>query len=68
VHKIKEEIICRACDTYGGEGKRVQRFAEKVEERNPLEIPRRRKEDNMKINLKEIRLRVWTGFIWLRYG
>jgi len=31
-------------------------------------MPRRRKEDNIKIDLKKIRQRVWTGFIWLRYG
>ena len=33
-----------------------------------LGIPRRRKEYNIKIDLKEIRQRVWIGFIWLRYG
>jgi hypothetical protein len=42
-------------------------LAEKVEGRKPLGIPRRRKEDNIKMNLKEIRRRVWIGFIWFRY-
>jgi hypothetical protein len=43
-------------------------LAEKVKGRRPLGIPRGRKEDNIKIDLKEIRQRVWIGFIWLRYG
>jgi hypothetical protein len=30
--------------------------------------PMRRWEDNMRMDLKEIGGKVWTGFIWLRAG
>jgi hypothetical protein len=40
----------------------------KYEGKRPLEIPRRRWEDDIKINLKGIWLGLWTGFVWLRIG
>ena len=37
--------------------------------KKPLRRPRRRWEDNIKMNLQEVRLEVaWTGLIWLRIG
>ena len=36
-------------------------------ERNgPLERPRHRWEDDIKMDLKEIEWEVWTGLLWLR--
>jgi hypothetical protein len=35
-------------------------------ERDPLESPTRRWEDNIKIILEKYSGVVWTGFIWLR--
>jgi hypothetical protein len=36
--------------------------------RRPLGRPRRRWEDNIKIDLREIEFGVWIGFIGLRIG
>jgi hypothetical protein len=36
------------------------------EVKRPLRIPRRRWDDNIKMDIKEIWWVVWTGFIWLR--
>jgi hypothetical protein len=33
----------------------------------PLQRPRRRKEDNINMNLRSVGV-VWTGLIWLRIG
>jgi hypothetical protein len=38
----------------------------KPEGKRPLGRPRRRWEDNIKTNLKEIMFGVWIGLIWLR--
>jgi hypothetical protein len=38
------------------------------EGRRPLERPRRRWEDNIKMDLRELDLGAWTGSIWLRIG
>jgi hypothetical protein len=39
----------------------------KPEGRRPLGRPRRRWEDNIKMDLREVRW-AWTGSIWLRIG
>jgi hypothetical protein len=39
----------------------------KPEGKRPLGKPRRRREDNIKVDLKEI-CGVWSGLIWLRIG
>jgi hypothetical protein len=36
--------------------------------KRPLGRPRRRWQNNIKIDLREIGWVVWTGFIWLRIG
>jgi hypothetical protein len=36
--------------------------------RRPLGRPRRRSEDNIKMDLQEVRWGAWTGLIWLRIG
>jgi hypothetical protein len=38
----------------------------KPEGRGPLRRPRRRLEDNIKMDLQEVGWRAWTGLIWLR--
>jgi hypothetical protein len=40
----------------------------KPQRKSPLERPRHRWEDKIKIGLKEIGWRMRTGFIWLRIG
>jgi hypothetical protein len=41
---------------------------EKSEGQRPLGRPLLRWEDNRKINRREIRWGMWTGFVWLRIG
>jgi hypothetical protein len=38
------------------------------EGRRPLVRPRRRWEDNIKMDLQEVGWGAWTGLIWLRIG
>jgi hypothetical protein len=40
----------------------------KPEGKRPLGRPRRRWEDNVRMDLREIRWGGWTGLIWLRIG
>jgi hypothetical protein len=40
----------------------------KPTERKPLGRPKRRWEDNIKTNLREVGLEAWTESIWLRIG
>jgi hypothetical protein len=40
----------------------------KLERKIPFQTPRRRWEDNIRMNLKGKEGRMWTGFIWLRTG
>jgi hypothetical protein len=40
----------------------------KPEGRIPLGRPRRRWEDNIKMDLQEVGCGVWTGLTWLRIG
>ena len=41
-------------------------LAVKSEGKRPLGRPKRRREDNIKIDLQEVVWEVWIGFIWLR--
>jgi hypothetical protein len=38
------------------------------EGKRPLGRPRRKWEDNIKIDLQKVRCTAWTGSIWLRIG
>jgi hypothetical protein len=50
-----------------GEGKGVYRvLVGKPEGKKPLGRPRHRREDNIKMDLKEVGCGVWTGLSWLR--
>jgi hypothetical protein len=40
----------------------------KPEGRRPLERPRRRWEDNIKMDLRGVGWGAWTGSIWLKIG
>jgi hypothetical protein len=40
----------------------------RLEGRRPLGRPRRRWEDNIKMDLQEVGWGAWTGLIWLRIG
>jgi hypothetical protein len=40
----------------------------KPERKRPLGRPRRRWEDNIKMDLQEVGVGVWTGSSWLRIG
>jgi hypothetical protein len=52
-----------------GEGKNVYRvLVGKAEGKRPLGRPRRRWEDGIKMDLREIGWGVWSGFTWLRIG
>jgi hypothetical protein len=52
-----------------GEDRRTYRIlVGRPEGRRPLRRPRHRWEDNIKIDLQEVRWVVWTGLIRLRIG
>ena len=40
----------------------------KPDGKRPLGRPRRRWEDNIKMDLQEVDVEAWTGSIWLRIG
>ena len=43
-----------ACSAYGGEERRIQGLVGKPEGKRPPGIPRRRWEDNIKVDLQEV--------------
>jgi hypothetical protein len=52
-----------------GEGRNVYRvLVGKPEGKRPLERPRRRWENGIKMDLRETGWGVWSGFAWLRIG
>jgi hypothetical protein len=57
-----------ACGTHGRGEKRVQDFGGKARRKRPLERPRRRWEDEIKMDIREIGWGVWSGFTWNRIG
>jgi len=53
----------------GGKKRGIYRVSVgKPEGKRPLGIPRRRWEDNIKMDLREVGCGVWTGSSWLRIG
>jgi hypothetical protein len=56
-----------ACGTHGRGEKVYKVLVGKPERRIPLGRPRRRWEDGVRIDLREIGLGVWIGFDWLRW-
>ena len=63
---IQENGLGGACSMYGGEESYIQDLVGKHGGKRPLGRPRRRWEDNIKMDLQEVW--VWTGSIWLRIG
>ena len=57
-----------ACRMYGEWRGAYRVLVAKPEGRRPLERPKRRWEDNIKMNLREMEWRAWTGSISLRIG
>jgi hypothetical protein len=52
-----------------GEGRNMYRvLVGKPEGKRPLERPRHRWEDGIKMNIRQIVWEVWSGFSWLRIG
>jgi hypothetical protein len=62
--------VGRACGTNGRGEKRVRVLVGKPEGKRSLGRPRRRWEDGIKMDLREIGWGggVWSGFSWLRVG
>jgi hypothetical protein len=58
----------RTCGTYGERRGAYRALVGKPEGGRPLGKPRRRWEDNIKIDLREVGWGAWTGLIWLRIG
>jgi hypothetical protein len=66
--QIEKNEMAGACSTYGEGGDIYRVLVGKPEGKRRLERPRRRWEDNMKMNLQQVRCGAWTGLIWLRKG
>jgi hypothetical protein len=64
--KIEKNYMGIACSAHGGEERHVKVLVGKPEGKKPLERPRHRWDDNIKMDLQEVG--VWTGFCWLRIG
>jgi hypothetical protein len=54
VRIVPKTEMGRTCGTYGGEERCIQGFSGKPEGRRPLGRPRRRWEDNIKMDLPEV--------------
>jgi hypothetical protein len=57
----------RACSTHGEKSNVYRILVVKPEGKRPLERPRRRWEDNIRMDLRYDGA-IWTGLIWLRIG
>ena len=57
-----------ACGAYGGGERGAQGSVGKPEGKRPLGRPRRRWEDNIKMDLQELGGVVGTGWSWFRIG
>jgi hypothetical protein len=66
VIKIKEVEVGGTCGTHGGRERRLQGFSWEARRQEPLRRPRRRWEDNIKMDLREKGWMGRTGFGWLR--
>jgi len=58
-----------ACSEYVGEGRRIQGFGGETGGKEPLGRPKRRWENNIKLDLQEVICgEVWIGSSWPRIG
>jgi len=60
----------RVCGKRGRDGKYMlyKTLVGKPEGKRPLGKSRRRRQYNIKVDLKKYSVRMWAGFIWLRIG
>jgi hypothetical protein len=58
----------RACGTHGKEKILCKVLVGKPKGKRPLRRPRRRWEDGIRMDLREIGGGMWIGFGWLRIG
>jgi hypothetical protein len=65
---MKRNEMGGSASTCGGSRGAYRVLEGKPEARRPLGRPRHRWEDNIKMNLREVGWRAWTGSIWLRIG
>jgi len=65
---MEKNGIGGACSTYGKRRGAYGVLVGKLEGKTPLGISRRIWEDNIKIDLQEVGLDVWTGSMWLGIG
>jgi hypothetical protein len=61
-------LIGRAYSTHGAKINAYRIFVGKPEEKRPLEKPRCRWEDNIKMDLRDIDWGDMNGFIWFKIG
>jgi len=64
--QIEKNGMGGACN--GGEERSILGFGGETSGKEPLRRPRRRWEDNIKMDLQEVRRGAWTGLMWLRIG
>ena len=57
-----------ACSAYGREERRIRFSGRKPERRSPLVRPRRRWEYNIKLDLQDVGVGIWTLSSWLSLG
>jgi hypothetical protein len=65
-YQMKENQMDETCSTNGEMRNAYKIFDGKPEGKRPLRRHRHRWEDNIKIDLREMGLEVWIGFIWFR--
>jgi len=66
--KIEKNVMGGAYRTNGERRGVYRAFVGKPEGKRPVGRPRRRWEDNIKMELQEVGCGVWTGSSWLRIG
>jgi hypothetical protein len=64
LHVVSNGTMGGACSKYGSEERRIQDLVGKPEGKRP----RRRCEDNIKMDLQEVGCGVWTESSWVRIG
>jgi hypothetical protein len=66
--QVMKTKMGRTCSTYGERRGASRVLVGKPEGRRPLGRPRRRWEDNIKMDIREVGWEAWTESVWLRVG
>jgi hypothetical protein len=61
--QIEKNEVDKACITYGGEERYIHGFGGETWGKETLGRPRRRRDDNIKMDLQEVRCGAWTDSI-----